>query len=82
MRFWISDNDLLKLAEAVDEARNIRMSTKRTHLRVHAVRIPALDRPALLEQCESGCGPATRYESDGVALCDACYEALPLRPNA
>lgn len=41
-RGWISDNDLLKLRESVDDARNIRMSTKRTHLRVHPVHIPAL----------------------------------------
>ena len=82
MRVWISDNDLLKLAESVDEARNIRMSTKRTHLRVHPVEIPALDRPALVEKCECGRNPATRYDSDAVALCDECYDALPLRPNA
>ena len=79
MRVWISDNDLHKLAESVDEARNVRMSTKRTHLRVHAVEIPALD--GLLEKCESGCGTATRYDSEGVALCDACLDALPMRPN-
>lgn len=43
MRVWISDNDLHKLAESVGEVRNIRMSKRRTHLRVHAVEIPALD---------------------------------------
>lgn len=39
---WISDNDLLKLHESVDEARNIRMSVRRTHTRVHPIYIPAL----------------------------------------
>lgn len=39
---WISDNDLLKLRESVDDARNIRMTTERTHLRIHPVYIPAL----------------------------------------
>lgn len=79
MRFWISDNDLQKLAESVDEARNIRMSTRRTHLRVHAVEVPALDELAM-GKCECG-RPASRYDSDAVALCDECYDALPLRPN-
>lgn len=80
MRFWISDNDLLKLAESTDEAR-IRVSAKRTHLRIHAVEIPALARPALAEKCECGRKPATRYGSGAVALCDECYDALPMRPN-
>jgi len=39
---WISDNDLLKLRDSIDEARNIRMSSERTHLRVHPVFIPAM----------------------------------------
>lgn len=26
--------------------------------------------------CESGCGPATHEDEDGVPLCKACYEAL------
>ena len=80
MRVWISDNDLLKLAESTDEER-IRVSAKRTHLRIHAVEIPALARPALAEKCECGRNPATRYDSDAVALCDECYDALPMRPN-
>lgn len=42
MQAWISDNDLLKLGESIDEARNIRVSKKRTHLRVHPIYIPAL----------------------------------------
>lgn len=73
----MSDNDLQKLAESVDEARNIRMSVKRTHLRIHAVEIPALDRPALTEKCECGRNPATRFDSDAIPLCDECYDALP-----
>lgn len=39
---WISDNDLFKLQSSIDEARNIRMSSKRTHLRVHPIYIPAI----------------------------------------
>lgn len=39
---WISDNDILKLRSSIDEARNIRMSSARTHLRVHPVFIPAM----------------------------------------
>jgi len=39
---WISDNDLLKLRDSIDDARNIRMSSERTHLRVHPVFIPAM----------------------------------------
>ncbi len=27
-------------------------------------------------QCESGCGPATHSDPDGVPLCEACYEDL------
>ena len=28
------------------------------------------------EQCESGCGPATHFDSEGTPLCDACYSEL------
>lgn len=40
---WISDNDIMKLRDSVDDARNIRMSTKRTHLRTHPIFIPELE---------------------------------------
>ena len=29
-------------------------------------------------QCEGGCGPATHEDSDGVPLCEDCYDALPM----
>lgn len=75
MRAWISDNDLQKIATCNSEARNIRVSLVRTHLRVHMVEIPALDE-SVYEKCESGCGPATHYDTDGIPLCDACYADL------
>jgi hypothetical protein len=71
---WISDNDLRKMQECDDEARNVRVSHVRTHLRVHQIFLQSIHAERARVPAESWTGEIECCDAKGfwLVLADNC----------